>query len=227
MRAARVLDMLLHLQRRGRTTAAELAERLEVSERTILRDVQALGEAGVPIFTIRGAEGGVELMDGFETRLTGLTEDEAAAVFLAGTPGIARSLGLGRPARRAQRKLVEALSPGLRDRAEHLFEWFLHDPSSRHTVPPGELGRLADCIERRRVIEVTVGGDEPVAVRPLGIVLKAGSWFLVISTEAGPTVMAIDDLGTTRITRHEFERPPDFDLTAFWADHVPRGARDR
>ena len=75
MRAARVLDMLLILQRRGRVTAPDLAAQLEVSERTILRDVEALSEAGVPIFTSRGAGGGIELMDGFETHLTGLTPD--------------------------------------------------------------------------------------------------------------------------------------------------------
>ena len=104
MRAARVLDMLLILQRRGRSTAAELAERLEVSERTILRDVEALGEAGVPILSIRGVGGGIELLDGFETRLTGLTEKEASAVFLAGTPEVAKRLGLAQPARRASQK---------------------------------------------------------------------------------------------------------------------------
>ncbi|MBK5332446.1 MAG: HTH domain-containing protein, partial [Ilumatobacteraceae bacterium] len=88
MRAARVLDMLLVLQRRGRLTAMQLADALEVSERTVLRDVEALGEAGVPIFTVQGAGGGIELMDGFQTHLTGLTTDEASSLFLVGQPHV-------------------------------------------------------------------------------------------------------------------------------------------
>src|SRR5438270_13658102 len=128
MRAARVLDMLLLLQRRGRMTARELAETLEVSERTILRDIDACGEAGVPIVTMRGAGGGIELMDGFQTRLTGLTTGEAICLFLAGQPHVAHRLGLGAPTRTARNKLLTALPPGLAAEANRLSTWFLHDP---------------------------------------------------------------------------------------------------
>src|ERR1700675_3532664 len=108
MRAARVLDMLLVLQRRGRMTAQELAEHLEVSQRTILRDVEALSEAGVPIFTTRGAGGGIELMDGFQTNLTGLTQTEALCLFLVGQPQVAHRLELGAPTLTARNKLLNA-----------------------------------------------------------------------------------------------------------------------
>src|SRR4029077_13256502 len=113
MRAARVLDMLLVLQRRGQVTAQELADTLEVSERTILRDVEALSEAGVPIFTVRGSGGGIALMEGFQTRLTGLTTDEARSLFLVGQPQVAHRLGLGAPTRTARNKLLNAIAPTL------------------------------------------------------------------------------------------------------------------
>jgi len=107
MRAARVLDMLLVLQRRGRMTARELADTLEVSERTVLRDVEALSEAGAPIFTARGAGGGIELLDGFETRLTGLTTDEARCLLLVGQPQVAHRLGLGAPTLTVRNKTAQ------------------------------------------------------------------------------------------------------------------------
>src|SRR5437899_362421 len=101
--------MLLLLQRRGRLTARELAAALEVSERTILRDVDALNEAGVPLVTSRGSGGGIELLDGFETRLTGLTPQEAECLFLVGQPQVAHRLGLAAPTRSAQHKLSNAV----------------------------------------------------------------------------------------------------------------------
>ena len=128
MRAARVMDMLLLLQRRGRLTAGQLATALEVSERTILRDVDALSEAGVPLVTSRGSGGGIELLDGFQTRLTGLTPDEAQCLFLVGQPQVAHRLGLGAPTRSVGLKLSNALPQHLAEQAESLHSWFLHDP---------------------------------------------------------------------------------------------------
>lgn len=220
MRAARVLDMLLTLQRQGRMTAGRLARELEVSERTILRDVEALGEAGVPIYTVRGIGGGIELMDGFETRLTGLTEEEAAAMLLAGRPEIAGRLGMGRAAATARRKLREALSPGLRALADRLDQWFVHDPDPwhGHGIPAGELRRIASCIQRHRVVEMTLRDAALTEIRPLGLVLKAGSWYLVHLAEP-IEVLAIDDLVATRITRRVFEPPARFSLSEFWDEY--------
>jgi predicted DNA-binding transcriptional regulator YafY len=113
VRAARVLDMLLILQRRGRLTAGELGAALEVSQRTVLRDVEALSETGVPIYATRGAGGGIELMDGFQTRLTGLTQEEAECLFLVGQPQVAHRLGLGATVRSARAKLSSGLPPAL------------------------------------------------------------------------------------------------------------------
>ena len=222
MRAARVLDMLLVLQRRGRTTAQELAEALEVSARTVLRDVEALSEAGVPIFTSRGAGGGIELMDGFQTRLTGLTADEARCLFLVGQPQLAHRLGLGAPTRAAREKLLNAIAPTLAADADGLGSWFLHDPDpwAGNQIPHGELRRLRRCIHEHRVVELTRAHDAPAAVRPLGLVLKAGSWHLVVAGDEHAEVWCIDDLRATRITNQRFTPPADHQLADAWARHV-------
>jgi predicted DNA-binding transcriptional regulator YafY len=227
MRAARVLDMLLVLQRRGRTTAAELADALEVSERTILRDVDALSEAGVPIYATRGAGGGIELMDGFQTHLTGLTTDEARCLFLVGQPLVAHRLGYGAPTRTARNKLLGAIPPALAEEAVGLSTWYLNDPDpwTGHHVPHGELRRLARSIQRRRRVEVVIGHDPAVTVQPLGLVLKAGSWNLVVLGDAAVDVVALDDLRATRLTNQRFTPPPGFDLARFWEQWArPRAA---
>jgi predicted DNA-binding transcriptional regulator YafY len=224
MRAARVLDMLLVLQRRGRLTARELGAALEVSERTVLRDVEALSEAGVPIYASRGSGGGIELMDGFETRLTGLTPQEAECLFLVGQPQVAHRLGLGAPTRSAQHKLSSAMPPALAEQADGLSRWYVHDPDpwDGQPVPHGELRRIAGSIRRRRRVELHMAGRPPITVEPLGLVLKAGSWHLVVGG-GGTAVMCLDELRATRLTTQPFQPPPQFSLTDFWTAHLAAG----
>ena len=231
MRAARLLEMLLVLQNRGRVTAADLAQRLEVSERTIRRDVEALSGAGVPIYATPGANGGIELLGDFQTRLTGLTPDEALCIGLAGQPELAHRLGLGAPAGAVAEKLVAALPEALATSATSLSAWLVHDPDpwAGSQVAHGELRRLVRCIREHRVVEVGVGEGPAVARRPLGLALKAGSWYLVDAVGAATEgddegdpgsavrIVAIDGLRSTRITRHRFEPPGDFDLQRTWA----------
>jgi predicted DNA-binding transcriptional regulator YafY len=219
VRAARVLEMLLMLQLRGRTTARELAAALEVSERTILRDVEALSEAGLPIYTNQGAGGGIELMDGFETRLTGLTPEEAQCLFLVGQPQVAHRLGLGAPTRSAWHKIGNAIPKVLAEQADSLASWFLHDPDpwAGHRVPHGELRRIGHSIRRHRRVELHLGRGPAILVEPLGLVLKAGSWQLVIT---GGEVICLDELRTTRLTTQRFTVPPQFSLSGFWAAHL-------
>ncbi len=215
------MDMLLLLQRRGRLTAGQLATALEVSERTILRDVDALSEAGVPLVTTRGSGGGIELLDGFQTRLTGLTPQEAECLFLVGQPQVAHRLGLGAPARSARLKLTNALPQQLAEQAESLHGWFLHDPdpSTGHRIPHGELRRIASAVHRRRRVELHLGARPPLTVEPLGLVLKAGAWHLVVGGDP-IDVIPIDDLVATRLTTQVFEPPAGFSLAEFWARHV-------
>jgi predicted DNA-binding transcriptional regulator YafY len=226
MRAARVLDMLLVLQRRGQITARELAGTLEVSERTVLRDVEALSEAGVPIFTVRGSGGGIALMEGFQTRLTGLTTDEARSLFLVGQPQVAHRLGLGAPTRTARNKLLNAIAPTLSEEADQLASWFLNDPDpwAGNRIPHGELRRLGRSIQQHRRVEVTLGHEPLLTVRPLGLVLKAGSWNLIHVTKDVVDVLCIDDLRATRLTNQFFIPPADFDLTEFWTLHLQQSS---
>ena len=189
MRASRLVNLLLLLQSRGGLTAAELARELEVSVRTIHRDVEELSAAGVPIFAERGPLGGIRLVDGYRTRLTGMTADEAEALFLSGFPGPAAQLGLGTVVAAAQLKVMAALPPELRSRASRLVAALpprcgglvpgqRTRPAPRRRSPrPSGTSRAVRIIYRRgqEDVERTVG--------PLGVVLKGGIWYVIGTVE--------------------------------------------
>src|ERR671918_1274193 len=177
MRASRLVTLLLLLQNRGRLTAAELARELEVSERTVHRDVDALSEAGVPIYAERGPHGGVQLVDGYRTRLTGMTAEEAEALFLSGLPGPAAELGLGTVMTAARLKVLAALPAEMRSRASRLLGRLpLHGPGwfqTTEAVP--HLGTLAEAVWESKALEIRYRrGDRIVDRRidPVGLVLK-------------------------------------------------------
>jgi predicted DNA-binding transcriptional regulator YafY len=216
MRAGRLVTMLLILQRRGRVTAGALSEELGVAERTVLRDVQALHEAGVPIYTSQGAGGGIELVDGYRTVLTGLTSDEAAVILLIGQPRMAEQLGLLPVVTTARLKVLAALAPPARLSATLLDGWLLVDPDGWEGSPPGALPQLGSAIRRQRVVEL-IRGDNVVEVRPLGLVNKAGGWHLVHLGSVGPS--AIDLMGLTGVvtSRVTFTAPAGFDLAQTWS----------
>ena len=161
-------------------------------------------------------------MDGFQTRLTGLTTDEAGCLFLVGQPEVAHRLGLGVPTRATRNKLLNAISPMLAAEADQLDSWFLQDPDPphRHRIPHGELRRLGRSIRRCRKVDLIVGHDSSISVRPVGLVLKAGSWHLVVMGERQQEVLCIDQLRATRLTNETFVRPAGFNLRQFWRTQI-------
>jgi predicted DNA-binding transcriptional regulator YafY len=218
MRAGRLISMLSALEHHGGMTAAKLASELEVSERTVLRDVETLSAAGVPIYTVQGAGGGIHLMEGFRNGLTALTPDEAAALLLAGQADLAALLGLGPAAKSARRKLLQALPPTLATSASSLDDWFVHEPIGRDGRPPtaDQLRSLTRAIQIHVEVQLPgADGEPPDTVRPLGLVLAAGSWQLVHLGPDGPQVRALDHLVGQCTLGRSFSRPADFDLASF------------
>jgi predicted DNA-binding transcriptional regulator YafY len=223
MRASRLVSLLLLLQARGQLTAAALARELEVSVRTVHRDVEALAESGVPIYADRGPHGGIRLVDGYRTRLTGLTADEAEALFLSGLPGPAAELGLGTVVAAARLKVLAALPSELRSRATRLVERFHLDAAGwfQADEPVPNLGVLSEAVWEGRRVEVEYRRGEGTVTRrlePLGLVLKAGVWYLVAASDDQPRTYRVSRVAAARALDERFERPAGFDLAAFWAE---------
>ena len=238
MRASRLLSILLLLQARGRMTAQALADEFEISIRTVYRDVDQLSAAGVPVYADRGRDGGFQLLDGYRTRLTGLTPAEAEALFLSGLPGPAADLGLGDAVAAAQLKLMAALPAEKRNAAARvagrfhldLVGWF-QKVQSKAVLPA-----LATAVWNTRRIHIRYERRTGIAERelePLGLALKAGIWYLVAQVVSKPVVpnpvvpMAVPDaaalrtyrvaaIQTLNLTDEVFTRPKDFDLAAYW-----------
>lgn len=208
-------------------TARQLADELEVSVRTIYRDVESLHTAGIPLYGEAGHEGGYQLLDGFRTRLTGLTAQEAQAVFLAGMPGPATDLGLGTLAATAGLKIEAALPPDLREGSRCVRDHFLLDaPGWYHDgdqVP--FLPVLADAVWNKRAVMVRYRRwRAPVEVErrlePYGLVLKAGKWYTVAGCDGSVRTYRVGQILELAVTDEGFERPEGFDLAGHWRAHL-------
>ncbi len=234
MRASRLVSMLLLLHVRGRLSAQQIADELEVSLRTVYRDADALSAAGIPVYATRGRNGGLALLDGYRTRLTGLTGGEADALFLTGLPGPAAELGLGGVLAATQLKLMAALPPELRGRAERVRDRFHLDAPGwlRDSDAPPQLATIADAVWSQNRVQVRYERSNRVVVErvlePLGLVLKAGTWYLVASVEGdarGPRTYRVSRVQAAAELAERFERPPDFDLERHWAAYQQDYAR--
>lgn len=225
MRADRLLSILMLLQTRGRMTAHDLAEQLEVSERTIYRDLDALGMAGIPVYTERGPGGGYSLVDGYQTRLTGLTSAEIRALFLPTAPGPLTDLGMQRALEDALLKLSASLPIEARSHIEQTRQRFHIDPSS--TSHDGNstflLSLVQDAIWNDHRIYLIYQQDNGQHTRcladPYGLVAKTGEWYLVGAYAGNICTFSIARILLIEATDQVFERPTDFNLAAYWTDY--------
>jgi predicted DNA-binding transcriptional regulator YafY len=227
MRASRLLSLLMLLQSRGRVSAQVLAEALEVSVRTIHRDVDELSAAGVPIWADRGRLGGFQLQPGWRTRVDGLTAPEAQAMFLGGLPGPAAELGLGEAMASAQLKLLAALPDGWREDARRVSARFHLDPIDWYRGPSAtdHLPAIAQAVwgERRVALRYeSWKGEVSRRVDPLGLVLKAGIWYLAAQVGNGVRTYRLSNILDLGVTDEPFERPADFDLATWWQASTKR-----
>jgi predicted DNA-binding transcriptional regulator YafY len=223
MQASRLLSILLSLQTRGRMTATELADEFEVAVRTIHRDIDQLSAAGVPVYADRGRKGGFRLRDGYRTTLTGLTRPEAEALFLTGLPGPAEQLGLAGILSSARMKLMAALPSNIQPGAERIAARFHLDAAGwfRGTDLLPELRLLAEATWGDRLLRIRYRSSRkahpPVrTLAPLGLVLKAGVWYLVALSGRSIRTYRAARIYDAEVCADTFERPVEFDLAAHW-----------
>ena len=223
MLASRLLSILMQLQTRGRMSAAELARESGVSVRTIHRDIDQLSAAGVPVYADRGRSGGFRLLDGYRTELTGLTQPEAEAIFLAGLPGPAAQLGLADILFTARLKLMAALSPTVQPQSQRIAARFHLDPTAwfhgADALPALPMIARAVWTERMLKLQYRRAGESaarPRKLAPLGLVLKGGIWYLVAQSGKSILTYRAANIRDAEVTEEPITRPPDFDLAAHW-----------
>lgn len=221
MRADRLLSIMMLLQARGQMTAQALAGALEVSERTIYRDIDALGAAGVPVYTEAGPGGGIGLLDSYRTTLTGLTDGEVRALFAASVTDSLAALGMDADLRSALRKLAAAL-PATRRDGDLLAAEVYFDATAwgEDEEPVPHLSALHQAIRTRRRVTLRYrrfsGLDLTATVEPLGLVVTAGAWVLAYARAGRLWAMRVADVLDLQTTDEPFAPPPGFDLRAFW-----------
>ncbi|WP_329124545.1 helix-turn-helix transcriptional regulator [Streptomyces sp. NBC_01353] len=227
MSAGRLLSLLLLLQSRGRMSARGIADELGVSVRTAYRDVARLQTAGVPVYAEPGPGGGYQLLDGYRTRLTGMTEGEARALLFAGLPGPAADLGLAAEVTAARLKLLAALPAGLREEAARTAALFHLDTPGWYREPEEapHLPLFVDGVLTRRAVDVCyrrwrAPQEVNRRVRPYGLVLKSGVWYLVAAAESRIATYRVTQVLDAALSDEQFERPAGFDLGTYWASYL-------
>ena len=226
MRADRLLSILLLLQVHQRLTARELAQKLEVSERTILRDMEALGTAGVPVMAERGTGGGWHLVEAYQTRLTGLNTAEIQTLFFGPSSRLLADLGLGQAADAARIKLLASLPAVSRQSVEHTRQRLHIDGAgwyeSRERLP--FLSLLQEAVWTGRQVQMTYqradGTIRERLAHPLGLVAKGTVWYLAAAVDRELRSYRVSRVQAARITDLPCVRPEDFDLAAFWTQSV-------
>jgi predicted DNA-binding transcriptional regulator YafY len=217
------MAMMLLIQQKRTVTAAEVARELEVSVRTVYRDIAALQASGVPLWTESGPGGGIRLVEGWRTTLDGLTGDEAAALFFGGVPSAVADLGLGTVLVAAQTKVIAMLPPELRGRAARLRERFHVDAPGWFdtSAPPAHLAAVSDAVWSGKRLDVSYRRSDRTVSRlldPLGLVLKAGTWYLVAAHRQQVRTYRVGRIDAATVRAEASWRPDGFDLASWWAD---------
>jgi predicted DNA-binding transcriptional regulator YafY len=225
MRASRLVSIILLLQARGQLTAAQLAKELEVSVRTVYRDVESLHAAGIPLYGDAGHHGGYQLLDGYRTRLTGLSAEEAKALSLSGLPGPAAELGLGSVLATAQLKVQAALPPALAEQLGVTAQRFHLDATGWYAQAEDApfLPAVADAVWRGAALRVRyrrwkAPTDVDRRLEPYGLVLKAGRWYLVAAP--GPRTYRVDQILDLAVLEESFTIPESFALAGYWQPYT-------
>ena len=238
MRADRLLSMLMILQNRGKVTAQELAGELEVSVRTVHRDVIALCIAGVPVYTLRGPGGGIALLEKYRSDLTGLTKDEVRALFMMSVPPALTELGLDQQFRAALLKLAAGLPSSLRDDEQEVRQRIHIDPTPWDDQPELDdasiLMTLQKALWEYQVLNIRyrswVRPDlDPILTlfHPYGLVAKGGRWYLVGKRVDHIAVIRVDLIVDIARVGVEFDRPDNFDLVEFWQGYCQLRSENR
>jgi predicted DNA-binding transcriptional regulator YafY len=230
MRARRHIALLLLLQLRGRVSAPELAGELDVSVRTVYRDVDALSQAGVPIYAESGNGGGIRLVDGYRTRLTGFDFAESEALALAGWGGVAEALGVGSAAAGAERKLLASLPQAAAASAQRTHARLHLDLARWYASPdlPVHLPALARAVWDQRRVRIDYASWTARAEReidPLGLVLKNAAWYLVARRAGELRTYRVSEIAALEALETRFDAPPNFDLRAYWENSTQRFER--
>jgi predicted DNA-binding transcriptional regulator YafY len=223
MRGDRLVSILLLLQSNGQMTAGELADKLEVSERTIYRDMDALSGTGIPVIAERGKNGGWSLLEDYQTDLTGLKESEIRALFVSHSAHLLEDLGLTRTSEEARNKLIASLPSTYRENAKDVWNRIHIDTRSwrrqKEKAASFEILKQAIWKENRLKISYQRADGETAdrLVAPLGLVAKGDLWYLIAAKENGD----IRNYRASRIhhaesTAETFKRPENFDLAEYW-----------
>lgn len=231
MRASRLLSIMMLLQTRGRMSAEALASELEVSVRTVYRDIDQLSASGVPVYADIGRNGGFALLDGWKTKLTGLTAPEAQALFLSGLPGPAAEMGLSSEVQQAELKLLAALPADWQSEAKRISSRFHLDPQG--WFQPGHshahLKAVADAVWAERRLSVRYESWTKISDRvlePYGLVLKGGVWYVVARSGEDVRTFRLSSIQALVVLEGSFSRPKDFDLPRYWVHATKQFERD-
>jgi predicted DNA-binding transcriptional regulator YafY len=225
MRADRLLSILMMLQTRGRMTSEDLASEMEVSQRTIYRDLTALSSAGVPVYTERGPGGGITLVEEYRTTLTGLTPDEARALFMMSIPAPLAQLGVTRHLKAAMLKLSASLPDSRRQEEERARQRIHLDSSawfqSEESVP--FLATVQQAVWQDRWLHikyrVNINVEVEQDVCPYGLVAKTNVWHLVYGRKEAIRVIPVASIVEALMSPQDFTRPDEFDLATFWESY--------